>query len=74
MDTEVFGEGHSGLGMADAIDVGQGQAGVLEGIQDHGYLEGAAGAFQLAGGGDVVGHADDRCRAPEGPVHPVHRF
>ena len=51
--------------MADAVDVGQGEAGVLERVEDHGGLERAARAVELAGGGDVVGDPDDGGRAAE---------
>ena len=72
MDTQVLGEGHGRLGVADAVDVGQREAGVLERIEHHGHLELTPGAVQLTGGGDVVGHTDDGGGAAQGPVDHAH--
>ena len=58
--------------VAHPVDVGQRQTGVLEGLEHHGHLELAPGALQLAGGGDVVGHADDGGRAAQGAIDPAH--
>ena len=72
VDAEVLGEGDGRVGVADAVDVGQRQPGVLEGAEDHGHLELAPAAVELAGGGDVVGDADDAPprRAASGPPAP----
>ena len=58
--------------MADAVDVGQREARVLEGVEDHGDLELAPGAVELTGGGDIVGDADDRCGAAQRAIPPAH--
>ena len=70
VDTEVLGKGHGGLGVADAVDVGQRQSCVRQGIEHHRHLELTTEAVELAGRGDVVGDADDRGGAAQAPVHP----
>ena len=72
VQAQVLGEGHGRLGVADAVDVGQGEPGVLERAEHHGDLELATRAVELAGGGHVVGHADDGGRAAQAAVLPAH--
>ena len=59
-------------GVAHAVDVGQRQAGVLEGVEDHRHLERAPAAVELSGGGHVVGDAHDRGGPSQSPVRPFH--
>ena len=58
--------------MADPVDIGQGQTGVLERVEHHRHLELAPGPLQLASGGDVVGHPDNGGRATQGAIDPAH--
>src|SRR5580700_10768306 len=58
--------------MADAVDVGEGQAGVLQCLEDHGHFELASGAVELTGGGDVVGDPHDGGRAAQRPILAAH--
>ena len=69
---EVFGEGHGRLGVAHAVDVGQREAGVLQGAEHHGDLELPARAVELAGRRHVVGHPDHGGRAAQAAVLPAH--
>ena len=72
MQPEVLGEGDGRLGVADAVDVGQREPGVLERAEDHGDLELAARAVELSGRRHVVGHADNGGRAAQAAVFPAH--
>ena len=55
VDAEIFREGHGRVGVADPVDVGQRQPGVLEGAEDHRHLfELTPAAVELTRGGRVV--------------------
>jgi len=58
--------------MADAVDVGDGEAGVVERRHDHGGLERPARELELSGGGGVVGDAHDGGGAAQ-RGHGAHR-
>jgi len=59
-------------GWQTPVDIRQREAGVLQRVQHHGDFELSACAVELAGGGHVVGHADDGRRAAQAAVFPAH--
>jgi hypothetical protein len=50
VDAEVLGERHRALAVADAVDVGERQPGVIESLGDHPGFERPAGQLELARG------------------------
>ena len=75
MEAEVLGQSHCGLGVADAVDVGQREPGVVERFEHHGHFERTPGALELTRRGDVVGDAHDGRGAPQSVrLAPVDRY
>ena len=68
VDAEVLGEGHRRRGVAHAVDVGQRQPGVVEGLAHHLGLERPTPQVEHAGGRGGVGHAHDGRGAAQAPV------
>ena len=65
VEVEVLGDPGGDARAADAVDVGEREAGVVERLADHRRLEHAAARVELTGRRRGVGDADDRRLAPQ---------
>ena len=69
VEVEVLGDAGGDARAADAVDVVEGEAGVVERLADHRRLEHAAAGLELTGGRRGVGHAR-RSRPPPSVIVP----
>ena len=65
VQVEVLGDAGGDARAAHAVDVVEGEPGVVERLADHRRLEHAAAGLELTGGRRGVGHPDDRGRPPQ---------